>query len=388
MVLDLHGAPGGQTGTNIDDAPNRRPELVDQDRYGYQLVDLDKRLTDAIRSVDDRHLIIYEGTHWATNWRIFDEVWDANSMLQFHRYWCPPDRPRIQAYLDVRARLDLPIYMGEGGENNPEWLAVAFQLYEDHEISWNLWPWKKIDTITSPYSVDPPAGWPDIAEAAGLPDAVDSVAGAGLTGPAASGDDAWEVLDALLDAMVLDRCRQRPEVINAVFRRAPITLPAWGFGFHGTGQSYATQSAAPLAGLRPDDHVTIWHTSGTESDSLDFHHTDGRPRDPGDRFEVVLEPGDWVAYEITTVVDGTLKILLDVEVATDEPVPVTVCVNDIQAKVSADGSNEASDDGSRLVVDGLTAGTHRVRVEAGAPIVLSALHFRVRTASPADCEST
>lgn len=31
--------------------------------------------------------------------------------------------------------------MGEGGENDPDWLATAFGLYDDLGISWNLWPW-------------------------------------------------------------------------------------------------------------------------------------------------------------------------------------------------------------------------------------------------------
>src|SRR5216683_2331493 len=33
VVLDLHGAPGGQTGTKIDDSPNGAPELFTDDRY-------------------------------------------------------------------------------------------------------------------------------------------------------------------------------------------------------------------------------------------------------------------------------------------------------------------------------------------------------------------
>ena len=197
VLLDLHGAPGGQTGTNIDDS-NGRPELfMDgsneeltitlwrelairyrdnttvlgydllneplpnewQHVYPEQLVDLYRRLTEAIREVDSNHIIMYEGTHWANNWDIFTEVWDANSVLQFHKYWSPPDLPSIQRFLDIGAELGLPVFMGEGGENNLDWLATAFQLFEDIGIGWNFWPWKKIDTITSPCSVVAPPGW-------------------------------------------------------------------------------------------------------------------------------------------------------------------------------------------------------------------------------------
>lgn len=94
-----------------------------------------------------------EGSHWATNWEIFDEVWDHNSCLQFHEYWLPPDTAKIQKFLDARKALGLPIYMGEGGENNVEWLYTAWRLYEGNNIGWNFWPWKKIDTATSPASI-------------------------------------------------------------------------------------------------------------------------------------------------------------------------------------------------------------------------------------------
>ena len=123
-----------------------------QHRHADDLIALYQELTAAIRAVDPNHLIIYEGTHWASNWDIFNEVWDPQSVLQFHRYWSPPGRPGIQSFLDVRERLGLPIYMGEGGENNLDWLQTAFQLYEDDDISWNFWPWKKIETRTSPCS--------------------------------------------------------------------------------------------------------------------------------------------------------------------------------------------------------------------------------------------
>ncbi len=79
-------------------------------------------LTAAIRAEDPNHLIIYEGTRWSTDWTIFTEVWDPNSMLQFHKYWSPPDRPSIRASSRRGTRLGLPIYMGEGGENNVAWL--------------------------------------------------------------------------------------------------------------------------------------------------------------------------------------------------------------------------------------------------------------------------
>jgi len=341
VVLDLHGAPGGQTGTNIDDSPRGLPELFTERRYQEQAIELWRalaaryrdepvvagydllneplpnehqhrhaadlvalygELTAAIRAVDPDHLIIYEGTHWASNWDIFTEVWDPKSVLQFHRYWSPPDRPGIQRYLDVRARLGLPIYMGEGGENNLDWLQTAFQLYEDEEISWNFWPWKKIETLTSPCSVNAPAGWSEIVEyAAGK---------AGRPEP----DDAWRTLNGLIDGFDIDRCVYRPEVVNALLRRPPLRLPATGFSFRGEGRSYQTSAATPLAGFRPDDRVSIVRPSQPADAPLDFSHTAGAPRAHDDRLFVQLEPGDWVSYDVNLDAATRLEIAVRADV--------------------------------------------------------------------------
>lgn len=320
VLLDLHGAPGGQTGTNIDDSSGR-PELFMEDRFadltvalwtelarryatrtavlGYdllneplpnewqhvyrdELVALYRRLTAAIRAVDPHHLLMYEGTHWATNWELFTQVWDANSALQFHKYWSPADRPSIEAFLDAGRRLGLPVYMGEGGENTVEWLAAAHQLYEDHGIGWNFWPWKKIATATSPLSVVAPDGW----------DAV--VAYADGRGPRPERAQAVRILAELLDAMRVDRCERRDEVVAALFRRAPVVLPASGFTFRGPGVSYSAGGATPHPGLRPDDGVTLRRRDGGPGE-LDFAH----PRRTGPEGDVValLEPGDWLAFE-------------------------------------------------------------------------------------------
>jgi hypothetical protein len=332
VVLDLHGAPGGQTGTNIDDSPNGLPELFTsrthqektialwrelarryrhepavagydllneplpndyQHRYADDLVALYRELTSAVRAEDPDHLIIYEGTHWASNWGIFTSVWDPQSVLQFHRYWSAPDRPGIQRYLDVRERLNLPIYMGEGGENNLDWLQTAFQLYEDEDISWNLWPWKKMETLTSPCSVAAPPGWDAIvAYAAGKDERPTS-------------QDAWQTLNALVDAFHIDACVYRPEVINATMRRAPLRIPATGFSFRGRGTSYSSTRPEPLPSFRADDAVTIVRSPAADG-PIDFSHTKGQPRD--DRLLVRLQPGDWVSYDIHVALPAQLRI--------------------------------------------------------------------------------
>ena len=334
VLLDLHGAPGGQTGTNIDDSPNNLPELFMEPRYreltvrlwrdlatryagetvvlgydllneplpnewqhshGPELAQLYIELTAVIRAVDPDHLIVYEGSHWATNWSIFTEVWDENSLLQFHKYWSSPDVAAIAPFLEARERLGLPIYMGEGGENTLEWLYTAFRLYETHGIGWNLWPWKKIETTTSPASIVAPEGWNDVIAAIHDPAAI-------------TPERAGSTLDALLSAMAIEECRWQPAVVSAVTGVRPAVIPAWGFGFRGDGESYCVASGVPMPGIRDDDRVTLAWAHPGHNDPNPFQQGDGRAYRPDEVLVAVLAAGDWLEFEVEGVDAATTSV--------------------------------------------------------------------------------
>lgn len=300
ILLDLHGAPGGQTGTNIDDSPNGLPELFMSPRYrsqtvelwrelarryrdreavlGYdllneplpnewqhryndELVAVYRELTAAIREIDDRHLLMYEGSHWATNPVPVRVRFDDNQAVQFHRYWCAPDETSIADFLQLRDELGAPIYMGEGGENTPGWIYAATQLYERHGIGWNFWPWKKLDTLTSPLSVRPPEGWDLIADPSARPDA----------------DEAERILDGFLEASAADHCDVRTPVLDALFARPELHLPAW------TGVRDAAET--PIVQLTP----------GSVPEGI-WHHTAGRPYASDEYVPVELGPGSRLAF--------------------------------------------------------------------------------------------
>ncbi|GAA3738111.1 hypothetical protein GCM10022239_12180 [Leifsonia bigeumensis] len=330
VLLDLHGAPGGQTGTNIDDSPRGKPELFMEERYrrntvrlwrdlasryaadttvlGYdllneplpnewqdvyavELIDLYRDLTAEIRSVDPHHLIVYEGSHWATNWQIFTEVWDENSLLQFHKYWSSPDEASISTFLETRERLGLPIYMGEGGENTLEWIYTATRLYETHDIGWNFWPWKKLDTRTSPLSVVPPVRWPEV---------IGSIGGEARLSTA----DAVVVFDELLEAMRVENCVWQPDLVAALTAESPSVLPAWGFGFRGEGESYATSAARPMEGIRWQEAVTLRFAVDGASPENPFGQSDGRAYARDELLVAELERGDWLEFELDPATDA------------------------------------------------------------------------------------
>ncbi|MDR1078727.1 MAG: glycoside hydrolase family 5 protein [Propionibacteriaceae bacterium] len=341
VFLDLHGAPGGQTGTNIDDSPRRYPELftdpAQQDatvalwvelarryrdepaiggydllneplprgfqyRYPDRLVALYQRLIEAIRRVDPDHLIVLEGSNWARNWSIFDRLWDDNVMLQFHKYWNAPDREHILEYLTKRDELEVPIWMGEGGENNLAWYQGSFQLYEDFDIGWNFWTWKRLAKHNAPVRVPEPFGWQDIVDHA-------------YGGPRPSRRLAQRSLAELAENVSFANCEYRPAVLNAILRRLPVRLEAEYFGFKGAGRSYQVRSeAAHFPGFRVSDDVAVVYRRtglpGPGVEEADFHHNHGLPRPPEEELAIILGAGEWTRYEVTAPRAGLTRCLL------------------------------------------------------------------------------
>jgi endoglucanase len=357
VLLDLHGAPGGQTGTNIDDSPNNRPELFMDDgyrdqtlalwraiatryaaetvvlgydllnepipnewqhTYGSELAELYIDLTRVIREVDGDHLIVYEGSHWATNWDIFTEVWDENSMLQFHKYWSSPDLPSIQKFLDARDRLGLPIYMGEGGENNLGWLYAASRLYESQNIGWNFWPWKKIDTRTSPASITAPGEWELIRDRA-------------HGGEAVAPDSAARILAELLHNMRLENCHWQQDIVNALLGFEPALMPAWAFGYRDDG--YQVASGHPLETIRANDPVSIEYLEPRAVEANVFEHTDGREASRAETLVVRVQAGDWLHFEADADADAYVPLSPD---GTRSPVVLTSTPTGIRATARED----------------------------------------------------
>jgi endoglucanase len=208
VVLDLHAAPGGQTGTNIDDSygypwlfddPGAQHQTIALWRriahhyrnepvvMGYDLLNepipnypdlipltpklapLQKRISDAIRSEDKHHAIILGGAQWDQNLKVYDRPWDANTIYEVHRYKTAPTQQGIADFLAQRTRLGAPIWMGETGENTDDWVRSFARVMEANDVGWCFWPYKKLDATTSPVTFNRPEGWDAIVAYAKLP---------------------------------------------------------------------------------------------------------------------------------------------------------------------------------------------------------------------------
>jgi len=258
VILDMHCAPGGQTGTNIDDSygypwlfesARTQQKLIDTwasiaNHYrderiilGYDLLNepiphfpqlriynsrlepLYKRVTQAIRRVDPHHVVILGGAQWDTNFKIFGPPFDDNLLYQLHKYWMTPDQGSIQEYVDFRERYNVPIWLGESGENTDDWIRQFRTLLEQNKIGWCFWPYKKMVKSSCVVSVREPEGWNEVVQlgamAAGTGNAEKRIA----SRPSVSQSRA--VLRGLLEKVRLQQCQ-----VNAGYLQALGIKPA------------------------------------------------------------------------------------------------------------------------------------------------------------------
>ena len=190
LILDLHAAPGGQGyDEGISDYDPTKPSLWESklnrdktvalwkklaERYvnekwigGYDLINetnwnmtdniplknLYLEITDSIRSIDQNHIIFIEGNWFANDFTGLTPPWDSNMVYSFHKYWSYNDQDAIQWVLDIRENHNIPIWLGESGENSNVWFRDCIDLMNIHGIGWAWWPMKKIDDIAGPLSV-------------------------------------------------------------------------------------------------------------------------------------------------------------------------------------------------------------------------------------------
>ena len=131
---------------------------------GTALRSLYEDITTAIRSVDQNHIIFIEGNWFANDFTGLTPAWDDNMVYSFHKYWSFNDQASIQWVLDLREAENVPLWMGEAGENSNTWFQEAISLFEKNGIGWSWWPMKRIETTVSPYSILFSDGYKNILE--------------------------------------------------------------------------------------------------------------------------------------------------------------------------------------------------------------------------------
>lgn len=244
VVLDLHAAPGGQgQDAGISDYDTTKPSLWESEANraktvalwrkiaetyvdepviaGYDLInepnwpldgnallrELYGDITEAIREVDQNHIIFIEGNWFANDFNGLTPPWDDNMVYSPHKYWSINDQASIQWVLDIREQHDIPLYLGETGENSNTWFRDAVELFDTHGIGWAWWPMKKIESIAGPLSVTKSEDYQTLLD----------YWSNGGTKPTA--EFARATLMKLTEDLKLENSKYQKDVIDALFRQ-------------------------------------------------------------------------------------------------------------------------------------------------------------------------
>ncbi|MCY4674956.1 MAG: cellulase family glycosylhydrolase [Bacteroidetes bacterium] len=244
VILDMHAAPGAQNEGGISDSDGEARLWTEPDKYwpqtikiwreiarrysdepliiGYDLINeptvpdeiarslanLYTRIIDAVQPISPNHLFFLEGNWWATS---FDEHLRSipqqrgNVVYSFHHYWKGADQGAIQYLLSMRDEDQVPLYLGETGENSNSWFYALTKVAEEHRIGINWWTHKKIETTTSPLSAPFAPGYAEVTR---------YWRG---DGPEPSGEVAYRGLIGMAHYLDLDSARVNRGLLAALF---------------------------------------------------------------------------------------------------------------------------------------------------------------------------
>lgn len=254
LILDLHAAPGGQGhDAAISDYDATKPSLWEDaanrtktvalwkklaERYkdepmiaGYDLINepnwnftganvngcnettnaplkqLYNDIIAAIRTVDTNHMIFIEGNCWGNNHSGLWPFAETNIVASFHKYWNYNDAGSISGMIGLRDQYNVPIWIGETGENSNTWFTNAIHLFESNGFGWAWWPMKKVGGINSPFSVVRKQGYSNLI----------NYWQNGGTKPSVA--EAKAALMELAEGLKIDNVRYRKDIPDAMFRQ-------------------------------------------------------------------------------------------------------------------------------------------------------------------------
>lgn len=329
-------APGGEHGCKeTDNAP---------------LKQLYTDIAAAIRQVDKRHMLVIEGNCWGNNYQGLLPFADKNTALSFHKYWNINDEASIADVLKLRETWNMPLWLGESGENSNVWFRDAIALVEKHGIGWAFWPLKKIG-FNNPYEIAPNPGWAKL------------VAYWTGKGPRPSAQEAYATLmqfarhdirheNNVFHADVVDAMLRQPH--DASPRpSAPLQITVEGGAVDAVDYDIGPAGIAYHDSDDANYHVstgkarTLWNNGRTwRNDGVDIAREDGERLYVSD-----FKPGEWMRYSLSAAGGG--RYAVEVEAKSDKGGTLTLTVN-----------------GGRPLTLTVPAGTGWRKLRASVPVAL------------------
>lgn len=363
LILDLHAAPGGQgndfaisdrdpnTPSLWDSKANQEKmialwrklaeryknepmvaayDIINEPNWGFESADdkngckektnkplreLMVNVTKAIREIDNKHIVIAEGNCWGNNYQGVMPAWDNNLVLSFHKYWNNNTDAELAGILKLRSDNNIPVWLGESGENSNLWFADSIRLVESHGIGWAFWPLKKIG-FNNALQIQPNEGYWQVLE---------YLKG---KGERPNKDVATKALLQLAQQDIrFENNLYHPDVIDAMFRQP----------YSNTSIPFAQNAIAKTGGAIKAVDYDMGTKAYFDKDSANYYISTGGDRQPWNRGNIYRNDGvdiyadknapeqfvvgnfeadEWMEYTITTEQAG--KYNLSILVAGNE----------------------------------------------------------------------
>jgi hypothetical protein len=352
LILDLHAAPGGQgadlpiSDRNPDepslweseanqqktialwrelaaryaDEPNIGGyDILNETNWGFEDPD-DKRgigekkniplkklmieITEAIRSVDKNHIIYLEGNGFANNYNGIFPLWDDNLVVSFHKYGNFTTKETIQNFLDLREKYNVPLWLGESGENSNTWFTNTIKLMEDNDIGWCWWQLKKMG-INNPLEIKRPDNYDQF---------INYCKGDGLK---PTEKVSQQIFNDLLENIRIENNIYHKDVIDAMFRqvhstatlpfkpniiRAKTTIKAADFDLGRNGFAYNDKDTASYM------YTPGVHTQGNRARSYRNDGVDIKLEENNQPYIFYIENDEWLLHTLFVEKEGNYDL--------------------------------------------------------------------------------
>lgn len=374
LILDLHAVPGGEGhDAAISDYDTSKPSLWESEanrqktialwkklaeRYkdqqwigGYDVVNepnwgfenaADKNgcaetsnaplkqlytgIVTAIREADQHHIIIIEGNCWGNNYKGIFPFNYPNIVVSFHKYWNYNNEGAIKGFLETRDKYNVPVWVGESGENSNTWTTHAIRLLEDNKIGWAWWPLKKLG-FNCPFEVSMNKGYENVINYWRGKSAKPSEA------------EAFSGLMQLAEALKVKNTTQHKDFIDAMFRQVYTTetKPYHANKIGSTALIYAADFDLGRNGYAYYDMDTANYRVSTNT-NVQWNKGHAYRNDGADiqactdsvtnGYDVAwTEPGEWLQYTIDVAAAGRYDLQVRAS-SVDSAGSINVLVNE------------------------------------------------------------